>query len=88
MSKVNSIDLNKQEALGADPKIIQQNIITRNLDHVGNPRIHFVLGEVKENIFDFLQGTVKYSHFKTILPVVLVINSRYKELHFTCAGIP
>ena len=46
------------------------------------------LGEVKENVFNFWQGTVKYSCFKTILPAVLVIDSWYKELHFRCAGIP
>ena len=53
LSKVNSTDLSWQEALDADPKVIQQNIFTRNLDHTGNPRMLFVLGEIKENIFDF-----------------------------------
>ena len=85
LRKVNSIDLNKQEALDADPKAIQQISLTRNLDHVGNERMLFVLGEVKENNLDFWQGTVKYSYFKTI---VSVINSCYKEKHFTCAGTP
>ena len=46
------------------------------------------LAEVKENIFNFWQGTVKYSYFKTILPVVPVINKWSNELHFRCAGIP
>ena len=53
LSKINSIDLSKQEARDADPKVMQQNIFTRNLDHTGNPRMLFVLGEIKENIFDF-----------------------------------
>ena len=75
MSKVNNIDLSKQEALDTDPKVIRQNIFTRNLDHTGNRRMLFVLVEIKENI---LKYTGKYSYY----------NSCYKELHFRCAGIP
>ena len=53
LSKVSSIDLiSKQEALGTDPKAIQYYFI-RKLDHAGSARMIFVLGEVKENIFDF-----------------------------------
>ena len=80
--------MSKQEALDADPKAIQQITFTRNLDYAGYARMLFVLGEVIENIFDFWQGTVKYSYFKIILPVVSVINSCYKELHFRCGEIP
>ena len=50
LSKVNSIDLiSKQEALDVDPKAIQY-YFTRNLDHAGNARVFFILGEGKENI--------------------------------------
>ena len=53
LSKVNSTDLiSKEEALDTDPKAIQYFFI-RNLDHARNARVLFVLGEVKENIFDF-----------------------------------
>ena len=76
--KLTAIGLSKQEAFDSGPKVIQQNIFTRNLDHAGNPRMLFALGKRKENIFDFWQGTVKYSYYI----------SCYKELHFRCAGIP
>ena len=53
MSKVNSIDLiggnKRQEAFDIDSKAIQY-YFTRNLDHAGNARMLFILGEVKENI--------------------------------------
>ena len=52
-SKVNSTDLiSKEEALVTNPKAIKYYFI-RNLDHARNARVLFVLGEVKENIFDF-----------------------------------
>ena len=53
LSKGNSIDLiSKQEAPDADSKAIQYYFI-RNVNHAGNERMLFVLGEVKENIFNF-----------------------------------
>ena len=76
--------ISKQEALDADSKAVQY-YFTRNLDHAGNARMLFIFEEVKE--IDFWQGTVKYSYFKTILPVLSVIKRWYKELHFRCAGI-
>ena len=60
--KMIAIDLSKQQALGADPKAIQQINFTANLERVGNldrARIYFILEEAKETIFEFSQGTVK-----------------------------
>ena len=53
------IDLNKQQALDADSKAIQQINFIANLDRARNIRIFFILEEAKETVLDFLQGTVK-----------------------------
>ena len=53
------IDLSKQQGLDADPRGIQQIDFTANLDRVGNTRFYFIIEEVKENIFEFSQGSVK-----------------------------
>ena len=45
--------------LDADPKAIQKIKFTANLDTAGNTRIYFILGEAKETVLDFSQGTVK-----------------------------
>ena len=39
---MSAIDLNKQQALGADPKAIQQNYFTGNLDQPGSTTMFFV----------------------------------------------
>ena len=57
--KMIAIDLSKQQALDADPRAIQQINFTANLDRDGNKRFYFILEEVKETIFEFLQETVK-----------------------------
>ena len=54
-----AIDLSKQQGLDADPRAIQQINFTANLNEAGNTRFYFILEEVKENVFEFLQGTVK-----------------------------
>ena len=54
-----AIDLSKQQALDADPKVIQQINFTANLNRDGNTTIFFVIEEAKERILDFSQGTVK-----------------------------
>ena len=51
--------LRKQQALHADPKAIQQINFTANLGTSGRTRIYFILEEVNETIFEFLQGTGK-----------------------------
>ena len=50
-------DLSKQKTLDADPKAIHQ--ITGNLNRRGDATIFFILKEVKQTIFYFLQGTVR-----------------------------
>ena len=57
--KIIAIDLTKQQALDADPRVIQQINFTENLDRARNTRIYFILEEAKETILDFSQGTVK-----------------------------
>ena len=57
--KMIAIDLSKQQVLHADPKAIQQNNFTANLDRAANTRFYFILEEAKETVFEFLQGTVK-----------------------------
>ena len=54
-----AIDLSKQQALGADPKAIQQIYFTANLDRAGNTWFYFILEEAKETVFGFSQETVK-----------------------------
>ena len=57
--KMIAVDLNKQQALDADPRAIQQIDFTANQDRAGNTRVSFILEEAKETILDFSQGTVK-----------------------------
>ena len=56
--KTIAIDLSKQQALGDDPRPIQQINFTANLDRDGNTTF-FIIEEAKETVLDFLQGTVK-----------------------------
>ena len=60
--KMIAIDLSKQQALGADPKAIQQINFTGNLNRGKNVNdntiMFFIIEEVKETILDFSQGTV------------------------------
>ena len=57
--KMIAVDLTKQQALDFDPKAIQQINFTANLNRAANTRIYFILGEVKETVLDFSQGTLK-----------------------------
>ena len=54
-----AVGLSKQKALDTDPRAIQQNNFTANLDRAGNTRVYFILEQAKETILDFSQGTVK-----------------------------
>ena len=54
-----AIDLNKQQALDADPRAIQPISFTVNLDRADNTRVFFIFEEEKETVKDFSQGTVK-----------------------------
>ena len=57
--KMIAIDLSKQQAIDADLKAIQQINFTGNLDWQAGATMFFIIEEVRETIFDFLQGTVK-----------------------------
>ena len=52
-------DLSKQQALDRDPRAIQQNNFTANLDRAGNTTMFFIIEESKETVLDFSQGTAK-----------------------------
>ena len=56
-----AIDISQQQALGADPKPIQQINFTGNITQEGNANaiMFFIIKEAKETILDFSQGTVK-----------------------------
>ena len=54
-----AIDLNKQKALDADPRAIQQINFTANLNRAGNTTRFFVTEESKETVLEFSQGTLK-----------------------------
>ena len=55
--KMITVDLIKQQALGVDPKAIQQINFTANVNRGGNARLYFILEEEKET--EFSQGAVK-----------------------------
>ena len=57
--KMIAVDLSKQQALDADPRVIQQINFTANLDRAGNTRVYSILEEAKETILDFSQVTVE-----------------------------
>ena len=57
--KMIAIDLNKQEALEADPQAMQQIIFTGNLNWRGGATILFIIEEARETILEFLQEIVK-----------------------------
>ena len=58
-----AVNLSKQEALGAYPKVIQQINFTGNLnrgeDVNKKTKMLFIIEEAKETILEFLQGNVK-----------------------------
>ena len=54
-----TIDLNRQQALDADPGTIQQINFTANLDRAGITTMFFINGEAEETVLDFSQGTVQ-----------------------------
>ena len=51
--------LSRQQALDADPKVIQQITFTANLEREGNTTMFFIIEEAKETILDFPQETVE-----------------------------
>ena len=62
--KLIAINLSKQQKLYADPKAMQQNHFTRNLERDRETRIVFILEEAKETVLDFSKKAVeKYFDF-------------------------
>ena len=57
--KIIAVDLSKQQALDADPRVNQKFIFTANLDRAGNRKIYSILEKANETILDFSKGTVK-----------------------------
>ena len=57
--KMIAIDLSKQQALGADPRVIQHISFTENVDRDQNIAMFFIIEEVKETVLDFSKGIVK-----------------------------
>ena len=48
-----AIDLSKQQALDADPKVIQQIHFTPNQDLEGQTAMYFIIKEAKETVLHF-----------------------------------
>ena len=57
--KIVPLDLNKQKALDADSKSIQQINFTGDLEQNENTTMFFIVKQAKETILDFSQGTVR-----------------------------
>ena len=57
--KIIAIDLNKQQALDADPRGVLQINFTANLERTGNTTMFFINEEAKAFILEFSQGNVK-----------------------------
>ena len=53
------IDLSKQQALGADPKSVQEINFTGNLERDNGAIMVFIIEEAKKTVLVFSQGTVK-----------------------------
>ena len=56
---MNRTYLSKQQALDADPRVIEKINFTENLDRAGNTTMLFIIEGEKETVLDFSQGTVK-----------------------------
>ena len=54
-----AIGLNKQQALDADPRAIQQINFSENLNRNGDMTMFFIIEEAKETVLNFSQGTVE-----------------------------
>ena len=54
-----AIDLSKQQAFDAEPKVIKQINFTGNVNPAARAIIFFIIKEAKETVLDFFQGNVK-----------------------------
>ena len=57
--KMIAIDVNKQQALNADPKAKQQIDFTGNIERAGKTTMFFIIEERKETTLDFSQGVLR-----------------------------
>ena len=57
--KMIAVDLSKQQAFDANPRVNHQINFTANLNRAKHIRIYFILEEAKETGQDFSHGTVK-----------------------------
>ena len=57
--KLIATDLNKQQKLDADPKIMQQINFTGNLDKAEGLTMFSIIEEAKETVLRYSKGTVK-----------------------------
>ena len=64
-----AIDISKQQAVDADPKVIKQINFTGNLEN--KAVIVFIIKEAKETVLDFSQETVKVLYQYNTLNVKL-----------------
>ena len=48
-----AIDLSKKQSLDADPRLIQQNTFTTDIDRARNTEIFFIVEGAKETVLDF-----------------------------------
>ena len=53
------IDSSKQQVLDANPRAIQQNNFTANLNRTGNTTIFFIIEEALEPVLDLSQRSLK-----------------------------
>ena len=60
-------DLSKQQVLDADPRAIQHNNFTANLDRAWNTTMFFIIEEAKENCFRLLTRNCKSFSNTTLL---------------------
>ena len=65
--KMIAIDLSKQQALDADPKIVQQINFTGNIGRAADTTMFFIIKESKETVLDFSQKTVKVFYLYFLL---------------------
>ena len=54
-----AINLSKQQAFDADPKVMQQINFTANIDWAKQTAIYFIIEEANETVLYFSQETVK-----------------------------
>ena len=70
--KVNAINLSKQQKLDVDPKAIQQNRFTENLDRNGNKQVFFIIkGEKKKANLHFFKRNSKSITILLCLNIIL-----------------